>query len=143
MHCVKNQDPGGNWRCKLHHPLILNKNDSLIGSHLSPSECWNYLNHQTRKHCNFSCPCFAAKNDNIVKLRPVRRRELKTITIQQNTVVFVINFDPEAFLIKLYTLSSFIGMSSRENRYRTPPAIDLLLLILSERKIVNRSGNCL
>ena len=129
--------------CKLRHFLIVNKNDSLIGPHLSPNECWNYLNPQTRKHCNFSCPYFAPKNDNILKLRPVCRRELKIITIQQNTAVFGSNFDPEAFLIKLYTLYSFIGMNSRENRYRTPPAIDLLLLTLSERKIVNTSGNCL
>jgi len=55
--------------------------------------------------------------------------------------VFGRNFDPDAFLIKLYILSAFKGTSSRENRYRTPPAVDLLLLTLSERKIVKMSGN--
>jgi hypothetical protein len=36
MYCVKTEDPRGKWGCKLHHPLILNKNDSLIGANHSP-----------------------------------------------------------------------------------------------------------
>jgi len=79
----------------------VNKNNSLIGTNISPNQNWNHSNPQTTGHCDFSYQYFVAKNDNIVKLRPVCCREFKTITIQSNTAVFGRTFDPDAFLIKL------------------------------------------
>jgi len=51
MHCVKTEDPGGKWRCKLHHPLILNKNNILTEANLSPNQKQGQWNPQSREHC--------------------------------------------------------------------------------------------